>query len=95
LAQKGVENYPLHGIGRVLTAINIRGLPDDAGNQLFARLPVHEGDRLARESYDQIKSVSQPYGSHIECRIDYTGTDSAILEIHPAGLAGAPVIHRK
>jgi beta-lactamase regulating signal transducer with metallopeptidase domain len=92
LAQKAAEDFPRHGAGRILTAIHIRGISEEAGNELLARLPVHEGDRLAPESYDQIKSTAQPYGKHIECRIDYIGTDSAILDIHPAGLAGAPVI---
>jgi beta-lactamase regulating signal transducer with metallopeptidase domain len=94
-AKKVAEDFPLHGTGRILTAINIRGLSEEAGDDLLARLPVREGDLLAPGSYDRIKSVAQPYGKRIECRIDYIGTDSAILDIHPAGLAGAPVIHRR
>jgi beta-lactamase regulating signal transducer with metallopeptidase domain len=94
-AKKAAEDFPLHGTGRILTAIHIRGISEQAGEELLARLPVHEGDLLAPESYDLIKSVAQPYGKRIECRIDYIGADAAILDIHPAGLAGAPVIHRR
>jgi beta-lactamase regulating signal transducer with metallopeptidase domain len=86
------EDRPLHGVGRVLVSIDIRGLSSEAGAQLLAQLPVHQGDRLAPESYSQIRNIAQPYGKRIECRIDYVGTDSAILDIHPAGLAGAPVL---
>jgi beta-lactamase regulating signal transducer with metallopeptidase domain len=94
-AKRAAEDFPLHGAGRILTAINIRGISEQAADELLARLPVHEGDLLAPESYDWIKSVAQPYGKRIECRVDYIGADSAILDIHPAGLAGAPVIHRR
>jgi beta-lactamase regulating signal transducer with metallopeptidase domain len=94
-ARTAAEDFPLHGTGRVLAAIHIRGLSEEAADQLLARLPVHEGDRLASDSYQQIRSIAQPYGKRIECRIDYIGSDSAILDIHPAGLAGAPVVRRK
>ena len=94
-AQKAVEDFPLHGTGRVLAAIHIRGLSGEAGSQLLARLPVREGDRLAPGSYERIRTVAQPYGKHIECRIDYIGTDSAVLDIHPTGLANAPVMLRQ
>ena len=87
-----VAGFPHHGTGRVLTAINIRGISDEAASELAMRLPIHLGDRLVDGSLDQVRSVAEPYGRHIEVRIDYIGTDSALLDIHPAGLAGAPVV---
>jgi hypothetical protein len=94
-AKQAVEDYPLHGTGRILAQIHIRGISEESGNELASRLPVHLGDRLTPESLDSVRRVAEPYGRHIECRIDYIGRDSAILDIHPAGLAGAPVIGRK
>jgi hypothetical protein len=80
---------------RVLSAIEIRGFSEAAGNELLSRLPVHEGDTLANNSLELVGRVARNYGEHIEYSFVPTGSNEAVLRIHPAGLAGAALLNRK
>jgi hypothetical protein len=89
------ENREPRAEGRRLIAIEIRGLSDEAGNELLARLPVHEGDRLASNSLERVGSVARQFGERMEYRLDSAGDDAAVLHIHPAGSANGRLIRSK
>jgi beta-lactamase regulating signal transducer with metallopeptidase domain len=89
------EDFPLHGRGRQVAAIRIRGFSDAAAGRLLDQLPIREGDRLEPDSLERIRGIASPYGRRVEVRIDYVGDTAAIVDIHPAGLAGSPPYRRK
>ena len=81
--------------GRTLTAIEIRGLSDDAGNDLLSRLPVREGDTLSPESIEAARRTVRQIDEHLELGFSSQDGGGVVLRIHPAGSAGAPLIRRK
>ncbi len=51
--------------GRVLGSIRIIGLSEQAKNDLLSRLPVHEGDVMADDSFDRVVKVVREYDEHL------------------------------
>jgi beta-lactamase regulating signal transducer with metallopeptidase domain len=81
-------------VGRPLAAIEIRGMSDQAGNDLLSRLPVHEGDTLTRESIEAAGRAIRQFDEHLEFNYGRE-PEGVVLRIHPAGAAGAPLLQRK
>jgi beta-lactamase regulating signal transducer with metallopeptidase domain len=79
----------LNLIGRKLTAIEVRGLSEDAGKDLQSRLPLHEGDTLTADSMEATTRVIRQFDEHLEIGYGSQG-DGAVLRIHTAGAAGVP-----
>jgi TonB family protein len=81
-------------VGSKLAAVEIRGLSDQAGSDLLSRLPVHEGDTLTQESIEAAGRAIRQFDEHLE--FSYAREpEGAILRIHPAGAADAPLLQRK
>ncbi len=80
--------------GRTLSSIEFRGLSETAGNELLARLPVHEGDVLTADSIPATRQVLRQFDEHLEFRINPQGDGSYVFEIFPAGSAREPIINR-
>jgi TonB family protein len=51
--------------GKVLGSIMISGLSEQAKNDLLSRLPVHEGDIMADDSFDKVVKVVRDYDEHL------------------------------
>jgi hypothetical protein len=81
-------------VGRKLAAIEIRGLSEEAGMDLLSRLPVHEGDTLTAESMESAGRVMRQFDEHLEFGYG-PEPEGAVLRIHPAGSALAPLLIRK
>jgi beta-lactamase regulating signal transducer with metallopeptidase domain len=81
--------------GRSVGAIEVRGFTDEAGSRLLARLPVREGDVLTANSLREVRRMTERLPGRVECGIWLLESGEAVLRIHPAGRAGAPLIHRK
>jgi hypothetical protein len=81
-------------VGSKLLGIEIRGLSDQAGSDLLSRLPVHEGDTLTQESIEAAGRAIRQFDEHLEFSYGRE-PEGAILRIHPAGAAGAPLLQRK
>jgi TonB family protein len=81
-------------VGSKLASIEIRGLSDQAGTDLLSRLPVHEGDTLTAQSMETAARTIRQYDEHLEFNFGHE-PEGAVLRIHPAGAAGAPLLERK
>ena len=81
-------------VGRKLTAIEIRGLSDDAARDLLAGLPVHEGETLTSNSIEAAGRAVKQFDEHLEFNFGLE-QDGAVLRIHPPGAAGGPIVLRK
>jgi beta-lactamase regulating signal transducer with metallopeptidase domain len=77
-----------------IAAIEIRGLSESAGNDLLARLPIHEGDTLTKESAEAVGKTIRQFDEHLEFGVGGE-PDGVVLRIHPAGAADAPLLKRK
>jgi hypothetical protein len=86
----GIQNLT----GRRLAAIEIRGLSDDAGKDLFSRLPLHQGDTLTPESMEAATRIIRQFDEHLEFSYG-PEPGGAVLRIHPAGASGAPILRQK
>ncbi len=86
-----------HYAGRILTAIDIRGFSDSAGNELASRLPLRVGDHIAPDSLELIGRVAREYGDGVRVEYNFANVSGVqtVLRIHPAGMAGVPPINRK
>jgi TonB family protein len=81
-------------VGSKVAAIEIRGLSDAAGNDLLTRLPVHEGDTLTEQSIEGVRRAIRQFDEHLEFGYGWE-PEGAVMRIHPAGAAGAPLLIRK
>jgi hypothetical protein len=73
-----------------LSSIEIPGLSDAAGNELLARLPVHEGNVLAANAVPAVRQVVRQFDEHLEFRVNPRNDGSYVFQIFPAGSAGEP-----
>jgi TonB family protein len=81
-------------VARSLASIEIRGMSDEAGNDLLGRLPIHEGDTLTSESVEATRRLIREFDEHLESGFE-NRDGRVVLRIHPAGSAGAPLLRRK
>jgi hypothetical protein len=81
--------------GRILKSIEVRGMTDEAGNQLLARLPLREGDTIPAGGWETIRRAVTQFDEHLECSFEVREGGVIVLGIHPAGSAREPLIHRK
>ncbi|HTS65157.1 MAG TPA: TonB family protein [Candidatus Acidoferrales bacterium] len=63
-ARKGAAAPPSIA-GKTLTGYTVMGLTDQARSDLLARLPVHQGDTLAEDSFDSINKAVHDYDEHL------------------------------
>jgi TonB family protein len=79
--------------GRTVAAIEIRGMSDEAGGELLARLPVQQGQTLSSERIESVRRAVREFDEHLEVGFGMEG-DGAVIRIHPRGLADAPLVRR-
>ena len=77
--------------GQRLGAIQIRGMSDEAGNELLSRLPMHVGDSITHEMMESTTRAIREFDEHLEFNYGFE-PEGAVLRIHPAGAAGAPIL---
>jgi TonB family protein len=69
-------------VGRTLKAINVSGLSDQARADLISQLPVHEGDTLSLESFQNVMRVARAFDEHLSADVAMpVGSSEATLEI--------------
>jgi TonB family protein len=51
--------------GKVLGSLQVLGLSEQAKNDLLSRLPVHEGDVMADDSFDKVVKAVREYDEHL------------------------------
>jgi TonB family protein len=68
-------------LGSTLTAIRIEGLPDTLRNELQARIPVHAGETLTKESIERTNTAVRQFDEHLEVRVRPSGEGQAELVI--------------
>jgi TonB family protein len=64
--------------GKTLKALRVMGLSDEAKSRLLSRLPVHEGDILADDSFELVAKAVRDYDEHMNVAISRLGPDSGI-----------------
>jgi len=79
-----LQRTPAGPIGLRVSRIEIFGLPEEAQNQLRARLPLHEGDVLSQESADATGRAVREFDEHLNLGfVSSTGTDTALQIVAP------------
>jgi TonB family protein len=64
--------------GKTLKALRVMGISDDAKSRLLSRLPVHEGDILADDSFELVAKAVRDYDEHMNVAISRLGPDGGI-----------------
>jgi TonB family protein len=76
----GVPISPM--VGKTLQTLRINGLTDDAKNRLSSRLPVHEGDIIASDSFERLAKAVREYDEHLivnMLRVDKEGNMAFVI----------------
>ena len=68
-----------------LKQLIILGLPDSAHDDLFSRLPVHEGDTLNNDSLAQLQVVVRQFDEHLVFGVAKDGDDGVDVQITTPG----------
>jgi len=72
--------------GKTLKMLRIQGLSDDSKNRLMSRLPVHEGDILADDSFERVTKAVREYDEHLSVSMGRVDRDAnAIFVISAPG----------
>ena len=81
--------------GGVVAEITVYGLSDSLRDSLLAKLPVHQGDTLTADSFDQLKKAVQEFDEHL--RISYSSSDAGrvSISISTPGAAGRVFVFGK
>ena len=65
--------------GKTLKQINVLGLTDDARTRLMSRVPVHVGDILADDTYQNVVAAVNEYDEHMMVGVRTDKDDSVSL----------------
>ena len=71
-------------VGRTVKGINVYGLSDEARAELLSQLPMHEGDTLSLESFQNVARVVQVFDEHLKVGFAQVGRSEVTLAIAPA-----------
>jgi TonB family protein len=71
-------------VGRTVKGINVYGLSDEARADLLSQLPMHEGDTLSLESFQNVARVVQVFDEHLKVGFAQVGRSEVTLAIAPA-----------
>jgi TonB family protein len=71
-------------VGRTVKGINVYGLSDQARADLLSQLPMHEGDTLSLESFQNVARVVQVFDEHLKVGFAQVGRSEVTLAIAPA-----------
>ena len=72
--------------GRI-KSIRVVGLPESAGAELLATLPVHEGDELNAETIQRVSQAAKAYDEHLT--VQWSGITDVSLAITAPGIRPA------
>ena len=78
----------------VLDGIEMRGMTQEFANELRARLPIQEGQRVSHLARERIGSMTREYGRQMEFSLVGDAEGGAVLRIHPPGSANEPLVPR-
>jgi TonB family protein len=73
---------------RVLKNITTEGIADSAREELLAKLPIHTGETITPESFEQVLAAVRMYDSHLLARIIVAPDGSGALQITAPGATG-------
>jgi TonB family protein len=71
-------------VGRTVKGINVYGLSEQARADLLSQLPMHEGDTLSLESFQNVARVVQVFDEHLKVGFAQVGRSEVTLAIAPA-----------
>jgi TonB family protein len=71
-------------VGRTVKGINVYGLSDQARADLLSQLPMHEGDTLSLESFQNVARVVQVFDEHLKVGFAQVSRTEVTLAIAPA-----------
>jgi TonB family protein len=72
--------------GSTLSAVRVEGLSDQLRSDLEARIPVHVGELLSKESIERIATSVRQFDEHLEVRLKPRGQgQSELVIVAPAG----------
>ena len=69
--------------GRTLKSIVVLGLSDPIRSDLLARLPVHEGDTFAEDSYAKIAAAVREFDEHLVVSARFAGSEATLTITAP------------
>ena len=70
--------------GKMFTGYTVAGLSDQAKSDLLSRLPIHQGDILADDSFDRITKAVHEYDEHLTVgRMINRGGDVGVMIVAP------------
>jgi TonB family protein len=88
-ARSSVEVTPRKGsaipslAGKTLSSYVVNGLSDQARNDLLSRLPVHQGDVLAEDSFERVAKAVHDYDEHLSVGRMLTSNEVRIMITAP------------
>ena len=71
-------------VGLKVKGITVTGLSDEARTELLAQLPVHEGDTLSVESFQNIARAAMAFDEHLMVVWRLEGSSGVTLEVAPS-----------
>ena len=82
---------PASMTGKPLKRIVVVGLSDQTRNDLLSRLPVHEGDILAADSYERVSRAVHEFDEHMNVNLSSRDGDVTFVIMAPGGTAGGNI----
>src|SRR5204862_3509261 len=74
--------------GKPLKRIVVVGLSDQIRNDLLSRLPVHEGDILAADSFERVSRTVHEFDEHMTVNLSTRDGDLTFVIMAAGGVMG-------